>query len=126
MGLGFFAPSKNWAILTMTFVGFGLLIGDLTRAQEAPTSRDDGGPARTQAAQQEVRQSSSTQPAMTQLAERTRRNGLPAEAYAVVPGTRVLVRLEDDLGTGDTKAEGRQFSARTLEPMLAGRGTCLP
>ena len=126
MGLGCFAPSKNRAILTMTFVGFGLLIGDLARAQEAPTSRDDGGPGRTQAAQQEMRQSPSTQTEMTKPADGIRRNGLPAEAYAVVPGTRVLVRLEDDLGTGDAKAEGRQFSARTLEPMLAGSGIYLP
>jgi hypothetical protein len=47
------------------------------------------------------------------------------EAYAVVPGTRVLVRLEDDLGTGDTK-EGRRFSVRTLEPLTAGSGIYLP
>src|SRR5260221_3537789 len=65
------------------------------------------------------------QPKRTQPADGTRRGGLPAEAYAVVPGTRVLVRLEDDLGTGDTK-EGRHFSVRTLEPMLAGSGIYLP
>jgi hypothetical protein len=64
-------------------------------------------------------------PEMTQPADGSRHGGLQVEAYAVAPGTRVLVRLEDDLGTGDTK-EGRRFRARTLEPMLAGSGIYLP
>jgi hypothetical protein len=62
---------------------------------------------------------------MTQPADGSRRNGLPAEAYAVVPGTRVLVRLEEDLNTGETK-EGKRFTARTLEPLIAGSGIYLP
>ncbi len=125
MGLGYFVPSKNRAMPATIFMGFGLLIGDFTRAQEAPTSRDDGGPARTQAAQQERKESQAVQPGMTHPADGSRRSGLPAEAYAVVPGTRMLVRLEDDLGTGNTK-EGQGFTARTLEPMLAGSGIYLP
>jgi hypothetical protein len=36
-----------------------------------------------------------------------------------------LVGLEDDLNTGDVK-QGRQFRARTLEPMEAGSGIYLP
>src|SRR5713101_333559 len=55
MSLGYFVPSKNRAMLAIIFMGFGLLIGDLARAQEEPTSRDDEGPARTQAAQRESR-----------------------------------------------------------------------
>jgi len=125
MGLGSFAPSKNLTTLAMMVLGSVLLIGDFATAQEAPTSRDDGGPARTQAAQQETKQSQAVQPEMTHPADGSRHGGLPAEAYAVVPGTRVLVRLEEDLGTGDTK-EGRRFSARTLEPILAGSGIYLP
>ncbi len=125
MGLRYFVSSKKRAMSAIIFMGFGLLIGDFARAQEAPTSRDDGGPARTQAAQQEMKESQAAQPEMTHPADGSRRNGLPAEAYAVVPGTRVLVQLEDDLGTGDTK-EGRRFSARTLEPLLAGSGIYLP
>src|SRR4029077_19574459 len=121
-----FVPSKNRAMLAIIFMGFGLLIGDLARAQEEPTSRDDGGPARTQAAQRELKQSQVVQPEMTRPADGSRRNGLPAEAYAVVPGTRVLVRLGDGLGTSARKAEGGQFSACTLEPMLAGSGIYLP
>jgi hypothetical protein len=126
MGLGYFASSRNRAMPAIIFLGFGLLVRDLARAQEAPSSRDEGGPARTQAAQQDMKQSQAADTEMTQPADGTRHNGLPAEAYAVVPGTRVLVRLEDDLGTGDTKAEGRQFRARTLEPMPAGSGIYLP
>jgi len=124
MGSGYFAGSKNRSIAAMTVL-VALMPGSVARAQEAPVSQDDGGPARTRAAQQEMMQSQAAQPEMTHPADGVRRNGLPAEAYAVVPGTHVLVQLEDDLGTGDTK-EGRRFSARTLEPMLAGSGIYLP
>ena len=58
-------------------------------------------------------------------ADGRRHDGLPLEAYAVVPGTRVLVRLEDDLNTGEVKS-GQKFRARTLEPMEAGSGIYLP
>lgn len=96
-------------------------------AQEAPTSRDDGGPARTQASQQPQPSPDAQPPAadMTHPADGARHGGLPAEAYAVVPGTRVLARLEDDLNTGETK-EGKRFSMRTLEPLIAGSGIYLP
>src|SRR2546430_17393283 len=49
------------------------------------------------------------------------RHGLPLEAFAVVPGTRVLVRLEDELSTGDCKSNFK-FKVRTMEPLEAGRG----
>jgi len=51
--------------------------------------------------------------------------GLPLEAYAVVPGTRVLVRLEETLDSGVAK-QGMQFRVRTLEPLEAGSGIYLP
>src|ERR1700758_5173951 len=63
--------------------------------------------------------------ALGQAADGRRRGDLPLEAYAVVPGTRVLVGLEDTLDTGEIKP-GRQFRARTLEPMEAGSGIYLP
>jgi hypothetical protein len=53
------------------------------------------------------------------------RHGLPLETYAVVPGTRFLVRLEDDLGTKGTP-ENAKFKVRTLEPLEAGSGIYLP
>ncbi len=53
------------------------------------------------------------------------RHGLPVETYAVAPGTKFLVRLEDDLGTKATK-ENDRFKVRTLEPLEAGNGIYLP
>jgi hypothetical protein len=54
-----------------------------------------------------------------------RRGGLPLEAYAVAPGTKFLVRLEDELDTRETR-ENRRFKVRTLEPLEAGSGIYLP
>jgi hypothetical protein len=53
------------------------------------------------------------------------RHGLPLETYAVAPGTKVLVKLEDELGTKSTQ-ENATFKVRTLEPLEAGSGIYLP
>ena len=53
------------------------------------------------------------------------RHGLPVEAYAVVPGTRFLVTLENALNTKDLK-RNQEFRVRTVEPLEAGRGIFLP
>src|SRR5215470_11254307 len=53
------------------------------------------------------------------------RHGRPVETFAVVPGTRVLVRLEDELSTGDCKSNFK-FKLRTMEPLEAGSGFYLP
>jgi hypothetical protein len=53
------------------------------------------------------------------------RHGLPLETFAVVPGTRVLVRLEDELNTGECKTNYK-FKVRTMEPLEAGSGFYLP
>src|SRR5207302_2880255 len=53
------------------------------------------------------------------------RHGLPFEAYAVAPGTKFLVRLEDELGTKGTQ-ENAKFKVKTLEPLEAGSGIYLP
>jgi hypothetical protein len=103
-------------------LAFALAIGTNCVAQQKPLSGDDGGPAKTQA---EMAQAENHRAEMTQPADGARHNGLPREAYAVAPGTRLLVRLQDDLGTSDTK-EGRRFTVRTLEPLLAGSGIYLP
>jgi hypothetical protein len=62
---------------------------------------------------------------MTQKADGQRRRELPVEAYAVVPGTKFLVKLEDELNTKDTP-EKKRFKVRTLEPLEAGSGIYLP
>ncbi len=51
------------------------------------------------------------------------RHGLPVETYAVVPGTRFLVRLESDLNTKEVR---KNQGVRTLEPLEAGQGNYLP
>src|SRR6266403_4439847 len=53
------------------------------------------------------------------------RRGLPLETYAVAPGTKFLVKLEDDLSTKGTQ-ENAKFKVRTLEPLEAGGGIYLP
>ena len=65
-----------------------------------------------------------SQPA-TKPADGRRSSHLPVEAYAVVPGTKFLVRLEDELDTRETR-ENRKFRVRTLEPLEAGSGIYLP
>ncbi len=53
------------------------------------------------------------------------RHGLPLETFAVAPGTKFLVRLEDELGTKGTQ-ENTKFKVKTLEPLQAGSGIYLP
>jgi hypothetical protein len=53
------------------------------------------------------------------------RHGLPLETYAVVPGTKFLVRLEEELGTKGTQ-QNAKFQEKTLEPLEAGSGIYLP
>jgi hypothetical protein len=58
-------------------------------------------------------------------ADGRRQADLPVEAYAVVPGTRFLVRLEDELDTKETR-EKKRFKVTTLEPLEAGSAIYLP
>ncbi len=53
------------------------------------------------------------------------RHGLAIETYAVVPGTKFLVKLEDELSTKGTQ-ENAKFKVKTLEPLEAGSGIYLP
>ncbi len=53
------------------------------------------------------------------------RHGLPVEVYAVAPGTRFLVSLEQEMNTGELK-RNQEFRVRTVEPLEAGRGVYLP
>jgi len=58
-------------------------------------------------------------------ADGRRHADLPLEAYAVVPGTKFLVRLDDELDTKETR-EKKRFKVTTLEPLEAGNGIYLP
>jgi hypothetical protein len=53
------------------------------------------------------------------------RHGARVEEFAVVPGTKFLVRLEDELSSKETH-ENQRFKVRTLEPLEAGSGNYLP
>jgi len=53
------------------------------------------------------------------------RHGQPAEAFAVVPGTRFLVSLESHLNTKQVR-KNQAFRVRTVDPLLAGQGNYLP
>src|SRR5215472_2855410 len=53
------------------------------------------------------------------------RRGLPLETFAVTPGTKFLVSLQDQLGTKGTQ-ENSRFKVKTLEPLEAGSGFYLP
>src|SRR5437879_13509428 len=53
------------------------------------------------------------------------RHGLPLETFAVTPGTKFLVRLEDELNTKGTQ-ENSTFKVKTVEPLEAGSGLYLP
>lgn len=53
-------------------------------------------------------------------------NSLSATApNEVSPGTRFLIRLDNELGSKDSKA-GRPFTAHTIEPLRSADGTTLP
>jgi hypothetical protein len=54
-----------------------------------------------------------------------RRHGLPPETFAVAPGTKFLVVLEQDLTSKGTE-ENAKFVVKTVEPLEAGRGIYLP
>src|SRR5258707_13539977 len=75
---------------------------------------------------QEPSRETTTQPPEQQRVKADgERHGLPVETFAVVPGTKFLVRLEDELGTRGTK-ENEKLKVKTLEPVEAGGGIYLP
>jgi hypothetical protein len=98
------------------FAGFAIVAMALTLAAPYPARAQHQEPPREAAMQ--------TPDALRQKAD-GERHGLPLETYAVTPGTKFLVRLEDELGTKATK-ENDRFKVRTLEPLEAGNGIYLP
>jgi len=121
---------RQWTMILAAAAGFAGMGMQVAQAQEA---QEENRPpvVSVDRVPQDTREENSTQvppsvpAAPARAADGRRHDGLPLEAYAVVPGTRVLVRLEDELDTGEAKS-GRKFRARTLEPMEAGSGIYLP
>jgi len=64
----------------------------------------------------------SVKPTLAQ--DRSSNSGSPAP-NEVPPGTRFLIRLNDELGSQDSKV-GRRFTARTIEPLASANGTTIP
>ena len=98
--------SASVAILTMM-----LALGVASRAQDQT---------------QEQTRDATTQP-LDQPRQKAdgERHGLSVETFAVAPGTKFLVRLENELGTKGAK-ENEKFKVKTLEPLEAGSGIYLP
>ena len=90
---------------------FAVFVAAVSGAQEPPPEPNDNSP-----------QNAVSYPARVVDGQR---HGLPLEALAVAPGTRFLVRLEDDMSTKDLR-RNQSFRVRTLEPLEAGRGFYLP
>jgi hypothetical protein len=88
-------------------------------AQEPPP------PPQEPATQESAAPPAEPNPPTPKIADGRRRADLPIETYAVAPGTKFLVRLEDQLDTGETRQNSR-FKVRTLEPLEAGDGIYLP
>jgi hypothetical protein len=98
--------SASLAILAGT-LGLGAACKAQDQTQEPPREAIAQGP-------QEQRQKADGE-----------RHGLPIETYAVAPGTKFLVRLEEELGSKGTQ-ENAKFKVKTLEPLEAGSGIYLP
>jgi hypothetical protein len=75
--------------------------------------------------QEQSREATSAAPDQLRHKADGERHGLPLETYAVAPGTKFLVRLDEELGTKGTQANAR-FKVKTLEPLEAGSGIYLP
>jgi hypothetical protein len=104
----------RWGYVGIVALAGTLLLGSRVSAQGAVTSRDQmNGQEQMSAHNVDLR------PADGQ------RHGLPLETYAVVPGTRFLVSLEQDLNTKEVH-QNQVFHVRTLEPLEAGSGIYLP
>ncbi|HEX8872930.1 MAG TPA: hypothetical protein VF758_09200 [Candidatus Acidoferrum sp.] len=104
----------RWA--TMAAMLGGTLLATVAVAQEAASQEpQEQAPA-------EMREPSRTYAAHAADGDR---RGLPLETFAVVPGTRFLVRLEQDLNTKAVH-QNQAFRVRTLEPLEAGQGFYLP
>src|SRR5437879_13533948 len=76
-------------------------------------------------AQESTKETTSQAPGQPRHRADGERHGLPLETFAVTPGTKFLVRLEDELGTKGTQ-ENSKFKVKTLEPLEAGSRTYLP
>ena len=103
--------SRGFRWLSAMGIVIGLLLTARLDAQEPAPEAD-----------QEVQ--NSNRPYPSHVAD-GQRHGLPVEVFAVAPGTRFLVGLEQGLNTREVR-QNQEFAVRTLEPLEAGQGIFLP
>lgn len=103
-----------------------VLVGTATLAMVFAAGIARGGQSSAQDPTQEPARETPVQ-SSEQLRQKAdgERHGLPLETYAVAPGTKFLVKLEDELGTKGTQ-ENAKFKVKTLQPLEAGSGIYLP
>ncbi|HKW55881.1 MAG TPA: hypothetical protein VJN42_00870 [Candidatus Acidoferrum sp.] len=116
------------AILATAFLSMSFPAAALCRAQETPGSAAQQSPQKPITSEDRI--SAAGNPAAASDAQTLkpvdgRRHGLPLETFGVVPGTRFLVSLEDDLNSKGIP-ERAKFRVKTLEPLEAGSGFYLP
>jgi len=104
-------PKIGTVTASVAILAVTLASGIVAAGQEAP--------------QEPTRDAASPVPEQPRQKADGERHGLPLETYAVVPGTKFLVRLEDELSTRNNE-ENRKFKVKTLEPLEAGSGIYLP
>ena len=107
------AYSKRFLAVGAFGVASPLVLAAIASAQEAPVISRDELQAETPNSRADAHAADGN------------RHGLPVEAFAVVPGTHFLVRLESDLNTKEVH-KNQAFHVRTLEPLEAGQGNYLP
>lgn len=100
---------RNWVVL-------GAMVGGLWMPGVV------GAQAPREAAATEVQEAEKPPEARVADGER---HGLPLEVYGVAPGTRFLVKLQEELTTRAAR-QNQAFRVRTLEPLEAGQGIYLP
>jgi hypothetical protein len=124
---------RNWKTVLSGAASFVILCGAAlaARAQDpAPEPTPKEQPSSARGSQQQPADDPASQDRIApeppkHRADGQRRPDLPIEAYAVTPGTKFLVRLEEDLNTLNTP-EKMHFKVQTLEPLEAGSGIYLP
>jgi len=112
------------AVVGGATLGVILVVGSACTAQERPpvTSRDTVGQDQPPVVSRDAIGAGAEQARHQADGER---RGLPVETYAVAPGTKFLVRLDEELGTRGTQ-QNAKFRVKTLEPLEAGSGIYLP
>ncbi|MGB9436070.1 MAG: hypothetical protein WBQ89_27725 [Candidatus Acidiferrum sp.] len=102
---------RTMRVLALTALTVGIVLPNISGAQEASPE-----------AGREKQETNAVYPAHVADGQR---HGLPVEVFAVVPGTRFLVALEQDMNTKELK-RNQEFRVRTVEPLEAGQGIYLP